>query len=104
MVITSRTEVPALTLAADSRRDENTGQPARPRVRARRPEALAVHSPGANAIVAALLVALRPRRKWDVIHDAIGDTRRTIRLVAVIVATTLPPCAVTLLVALLTHH
>ncbi len=64
-------------------------------------QALVAHALGRNTgvkreIITALLELMRGRTgKWDVINYAIGSTRRTVRLIAVILAMALSTVAVT---------
>jgi hypothetical protein len=58
-----------------------------------------------SSLIALIVAALRDRTgKWDVIKYAIGNTGRTIRLIALIVVTTLPPGAAAFLVDLLARR
>lgn len=57
-----------------------------------------------RTILAVLLAALRARTgRWDVIAGAIDDTARTVRLVAIILARSAPPAAMTALAWFLAH-
>ena len=57
------------------------------------------------SLIGLLVVAACARiGKWDVIKDAIGDTGRTIRLIAIIMAITLSTGATALVADLMTRR
>lgn len=58
-----------------------------------------------TSLIALLVAAVRARiGRWDVIEGALSDTSRTIRLIAIILATAIPSGTMALLIDLLARH
>ena len=60
---------------------------------------------GMKRLLTVLFAAVRaPLGKWDVFKYALDDTGRTIRLAVLLVASALPPAAITVLTYFLVHR